>query len=213
MRPGDIVLSVARQDDPVGTKLPRVLIRAGQWLKASFFGKADPEVPIVHAAIAIGDDRVIESVGEGIVETNLNDDPQRSALIYSCFGDRLAEAAVIAAQQFYDNGAVASIPARYSKWAAMLSIFRNSSYGADLSERINESVDIGSASFCSQFVANCYEVGNLYMSANLLPPPPPVFQLRPSAMTPYDLALQCESDGRFALTGFWDEGTQVNFAS
>ncbi|AUH52941.1 hypothetical protein CXB49_20195 [Chromobacterium sp. ATCC 53434] len=211
MQPGDIVLSVATIQDDRGTKVPRVFIRAGQWLKCKIFNGAEaPRVPIVHAAIAVGGNTVIESVGSGIVATNLaNENPPRSAIVYSARSPQLAEAAALAASQFYNDRESSGITGRYSVWKAFLSIFKNNNGGGELTRRINESVAIGDSSFCSQFVANCYEIGNLYSSANLTPPPAPVFALRPSAMTPYELAEFCDQAGSdFLFTAFWQDGVE-----
>jgi len=207
MPPGDIVLSIARNDDGRSTKVPRTFIRAGQWLKIKVFGgDASPTVPIVHAAIAIDDGKVIESVADGIKITDLTADDRRSAVYYTCRDENLARAAAVAASQFYQDRAGADITGRYDVWKAILSVFKFSGGNRDLTQRINDSISIGDSAFCSQFVANCYEIGNLYGSANLTPPPPPVFPLRPSATTPYELAQSCENGGLFYFSGFWDEG-------
>ena len=212
MYPGDIVLSVATVNDEFSTKMPRVFIRAGQWLKMKMFNNAgSPEVPIVHAAIAVGGNTVIESVGEGIVATNLMDErPPRSALVYSCTTPDLSMAAAFAASQFYNDRASNAITGEYSCTKAMCSIVRSGRGNGSLQQRIQDSISIGSQSFCSQFVVNCYEIGLLFNSANLTPPPQPVFNQRSQAMTPYELAAFCDRlDNGFRLSGFWEEGRQV----
>lgn len=211
MKPGDIVLSVATIDDERSTKLPRAFIRAGQWLKMKVFSNSgSPNVPIVHAAIAVGNNTVIESVGEGIVATNLTDErTPRSAVVYSCTTPELGLAAAFAASQFYNDRASNAITGEYSCLKAMCSIVRSGPGTPDLQQRIKDSVGIGSQSFCSQFVVNCYEVGLLFRSANLTPPPPPVFNQRPQAMTPYELAAFCDQqDNGFQFSGFWQDGAQ-----
>lgn len=212
MYPGDIVLSVATVNDEFSTKMPRVLIRAGQLLKMKMFNNAgSPEVPVVHAAIAVGGNIVIESVGEGIVATNLMDErPPRSALVYSCVRLDLSEAAAFAASQFYNDRSNNAIAGEYSCTKAMCSIVRSGAGNGNLQQRIQDSINIGSKSFCSQFVVNCYEIGLLYSSANITPPPPPVFNQRAQAMTPYELAAFCDGlNSGFRLSGFWEDGNQV----
>ncbi|AZD26983.1 MULTISPECIES: C40 family peptidase [Pseudomonas] len=210
MQPGDIVFSVAQVDDKLSTSIPRAFIRAGQWIKAKMFGDGSPNVPVVHAAIAISDTCVIESVGSGIQMTDLSSEAvKRSAMVYSCADDDLARAAVVAAEQFNGDVGSTQISGRYSVWNAALSVFKRTPFTPELQARINESVAIGNVSFCSQFVANSYEVGNLYNNANLLPPPPAVFDTRPTAMTPWDLASSCDSDGKFYFAGFWQDGIEV----
>jgi len=212
MRAGDIVFSVANIHDDFATRIPRVFIRAGQWIKSRIFHEREPLLPIVHAAIAVDAEFVIESVGNGIVMTRLADDGQRAALVYTHQDPELARASALAARQFLDDRAGGSIRGRYDMWNAMLSIFRVSNSDANLMGRINESVEIGSNAFCSQFVANAYEVGNLYRYANLAPPPRAIFPFKPSALTPYDLAIACESDPQFMLSGFWEDCIFHGFA-
>ncbi|MDR6679603.1 hypothetical protein [Pseudomonas oryzihabitans] len=210
MLPGDIVFTVAHQDDKIPTKVPRVFIRAGQWLKAKVFHSETPNLPIVHAAIAWDATHVIESVGAGIRLCDLSQEqPPRSAMVYSCTDQTLAAASAYAAQQFQQDTASGGIPGGYSTWKAMLSIFRRNVYGRMLPERLNESIGIGDSSFCSQFVANAYEVGNLYSNANLEPLPPPIFNIRPTLMTPWELAAICDNDGSFYFAGFWEDGQEV----
>ncbi|WP_255989918.1 hypothetical protein [Chitinolyticbacter albus] len=211
MNVGDIVFSVATINDERSTKLPRVFIRAGQWLKMKVFsGGEAPRVPIVHAAIAVGNNTVIESVGDGIVATNLADErPPRSGLIFTPTNTALGDAAAFAASQFFNDRENSNICGEYSCTKAMLSVIRSGPGGNDLIQRINDSVAIGHQSFCSQFVVNCYEIGNLYISANLNPPPPSIFNQRPAAMTPYELAEFCDSLGSgFRFAGFWQDGVQ-----
>jgi hypothetical protein len=209
MQPGDIVFSVAQVNDTVSTSIPRAFIRAGQWLKAKIFGTGDPNVPVVHAAIAVDATHVIESVGDGIQKTDLSTEvPPRGAMVFTCTNFRLAGAAAYAADQFLGDVATKDITGRYSKWNALLSIFKLSSYEPGLMSRINESVSISNAAFCSQFVANAYEVGNLYSNANLLPPPAPVFDVRPTVMTPWELASSCDNDEDFYFAGFWQDNTE-----
>lgn len=210
MQPGDIVFSVAQVDDKVSTSIPRAFIRAGQWLKAKIFGTGDPNVPVVHAAIAVDATHVIESVGEGIQLTDLTTEvPARGAMVFSCTQTDLANAAAYAAGQFLGDVATKDISGRYSKWNAMLSIFKVSAYEPGIMSRINESVSISNAAFCSQFVANAYEVGNLYSSANLLPVPAPIFDTRPTVMTPWELASSCDNATDFYFAGFWQDQNEV----
>ncbi|MGY2375102.1 hypothetical protein ACW9IB_11415 [Pseudomonas sp. SDO524_S393] len=210
MQPGDIVFSVAQGTDPLSTSVPRAFIRAGQYVKAKAFAEASPNVPVVHAAIAIDENRVIESVGSGIQVTDLSTEtPPRVAIVFSCDDALLAEGAATAAAQFNRDVVGTDIKGSYSVWKAFLSLFRRSSYSPGLQARINESVSIGNSSFCSQFVANAYEVGNLYTDANLVPPPPPVFDIRPTATTPWDLASFCDGDGKFFFAGFWQDSAEV----
>ncbi|OPA95910.1 hypothetical protein ALP39_200200 [Pseudomonas marginalis pv. marginalis] len=210
MQPGDIVFSVAQVDDKLSTSLPRAFIQAGQWLKAKIFGTGDPNVPVVHAAIAVDATYVIESVGEGIRLTNLSTEiPPRGAMVFSCIDPNLASAAAYAADQFLGDVATKDISGRYSKWNAMLSIFKLSAYEPGLMSRINESVSISNAAFCSQFVANAYEVGNLYANANLLPVPAPIFDTRPTVMTPWELAASCDNASDFYFAGFWQDNVEV----
>ncbi|SDV07725.1 hypothetical protein [Pseudomonas mucidolens] len=209
MQPGDIVFSVAQVDDKLSTSIPRAFIRAGQWLKAKIFGTGDPNVPVVHAAIAVDANRVIESVGDGIQLTDLTTEtPPRGAMVFTCTKRDLARAAVYAAEQFYSDVASKDISGRYSKWNAALSIFSRSAYEPGIMSRINESVSIGDAAFCSQFVANTYEVGNLYRMANM-PLPAPIFVTRPTVMTPWELAVSCDNDKDFYFAGFWQDNTEV----
>ncbi|MBT2370905.1 hypothetical protein [Pseudomonas fluorescens] len=210
MQPGDIVFSVAQVDDNVPTSLPRAFIRAGQWLKAKIFGTGDPNVPVVHAAIAVDATHVIESVGDGIQLTDLTSEtPPRGAMVFTCTEPDLANAAAYAAGQFYGDVVSKDISGRYSKWNAMLSIFKLSAYEPGIMSRINESVSISNAAFCSQFVANAYEVGNLYTNANLLPVPAPIFDTRPTVMTPWELASSCDNDEDFYFAGFWENNAEV----
>lgn len=210
MQPGDIVLTVARHDDPHYIKMPRAVIQAGQWIKSKMFKDDGTHVPIVHAAIAVDQDHVIESVGEGVVLTRLSTEKhKRSALIYSVRYEDLAAAAVLAANQFHFDSVGKSIEAHYSVWKAMLSIFKRTGGDPSLQARINESVSLSDGSFCSQFVANCFEVGNLYISANLQPPPARVFSIASSAITPWELATQCDVDSQFFFSGFWEDGVEV----
>ena len=210
MQPGDIVFSVAQVDDKVSTSIPRAFIRAGQWLKAKIFGTGDPNVPVVHAAIAVDATHVIESVGEGIQLTDLTTEvPPRGAMVFSCTEEDLANVAAYAAGQFLGDVATKDISGRYSKWNAMLSIFKVSAYEPGIMSRINESVSISNAAFCSQFVANAYEVGNLYSNANLLPVPAPIFDTRPTVMTPWELASSCDNDADFYFAGFWQDNVEV----
>lgn len=209
MQPGDIVFSVAQVDDKLPTSIPRAFIRAGQWLKAKVFGTGDPNVPVVHAAIAVDATRVIESVGEGIQLTDLTTEtPPRGAMVFTCTNRDLARGAVYAAEQFYNDVTSKDISGRYSKWNAALSIFSRSTYEPGIMSRINESVSIGDAAFCSQFVANTYEVGNLYSMANM-PLPAPIFDTRPTVMTPWELAVSCDNDKDFYFAGFWQDNIEV----
>ncbi|WLI06946.1 MULTISPECIES: hypothetical protein [Pseudomonas] len=210
MQPGDIVFSVAQVDDKLSTSIPRAFIQAGQWLKAKIFGTGDPNVPVVHAAIAIDATHVVESVGGGIQVTDLTTEAvPRGAMVFTCKNAKLAGAAAYAADQFYGDVASKDISGRYSKWNAMLSIFKLSSYEPGLMARINESVSIGNAAFCSQFVANAYEVGSLYTSANLVPVPAPIFDTRATVMTPWELASSCDNDDNFYFAGFWQDNNEV----
>lgn len=210
MRPGDIVFTVAEENDDRATKFPRVLIKIGHWLKARMFSSGSPNVPVVHAAIAVDATHVVESVSGGIQLTDLTTDP-RSAMVYTCFDAGLARAAAEAARQFYDNVALQQARGGYSVWEAFLSVFRFNPYQSGLTARINESVAISDLSFCSQFVANAYEVGNLFYNANIVPPPESVFYTRPSAITPWDLAFFCDSDQLFCLSGFWQDSQEESF--
>lgn len=210
MNPGDIVFSVATVDDKLSTSIPRAFIRAGQWIKAKLFADDSPNVPVVHAAIAVSNTCVIESVGNGIQWTDLSTEPvKRAAMVYSCIDGELAYAASVAAEQFNSDASSAEISGRYSVWKAVLSTFKQTPFTSQLQARINESVAIGDISFCSQFVANTYEVGNLYNNANLIPTPASVFDTRPTAMTPWDLASFCDGDGKFYFAGFWQDGIEV----
>ena len=210
MKRGDIVFSVAQVDDKLSTSIPRAFIVAGEWLKAKIFGTGDPNVPVVHAAIAVDGTHVVESVDSGIQMTDLTTEAvPRGAMIFSCDEARLGWAAAYAAEQFYGDVVGKEIRGRYSRWNALLSILKSSPYEPGLMPRINESVSIGSASFCSQFVANAYEVGNLYISGSEVPPP--IFTTRSSVMTPWELAASCENAGDFYFAGFWQDNREVRF--
>ena len=208
MKLGDIVFSVPQVDDKLSTSVPRVFIVAGQWLKAKIFGTDDPNVPVVHAAIAVDANRVVESVGGGIQITDLTSEAvPRGAMVFSCENARLGEAAAYAADQFYGDVVSKEIAGRYSKWNALLSIIKSSPYEPGLMPRINESVAIGNASFCSQFVANAYEVGNLYISGDDVPAP--IFSTRSTVMTPWELAASCDNATDFYFAGFWQDNVEV----
>ncbi|MBP5073020.1 hypothetical protein HUS84_03180 [Pseudomonas chlororaphis] len=208
MQPGDLVFTVARDDDPLATSVPRTLIALGERLKAAFLSEDKPGLPIVHVALAINKNHVVESVGGGVELTNLVED-KRNAMVFTCEDRYLADAAAYVAKQFFVDVSTGEINGEYSLWKAMLSTFRRSSYDQGLEARINASVDIGVASFCSEFVANAYEVGNLYTSANIIPPPPVVFFGRPETINPWELAVFCDSNRRFKFTGFWEKGKEV----
>ena len=208
MKLGDIVFSVAQVDDKLSTSIPRAFIVAGQWIKAKIFGTGDPNVPVVHAAIAIDATHVVESVGSGIQVTDLTTEAvPRGAMVFSCEDTKLGWAAAYAADQFYGDVASKEITGRYSKWNALLSILKSSGYEPGLMSRINESVSIGNASFCSQFVANAYEVGNLYISGS--ESPPPIFTTRSTVMTPWELAASCDNATDFHFAGFWQDNVEV----
>ena len=206
MQPGAIIFSVKQEDDSA----TRAFIRAGQLVKAKVFSQDTTYLNVVHPAIAVSDTLVIESVGEGLSLTDLSiEKPPRSAMVFSCVSSELGEAAALAAKQFYFDKISGDIRGRYSVWNAMISAFRRWTSNTSLVERINESVAIGSGSFCSQFAANCYEVGNLYNSANLLPPPPAIFGNQPSAITPAELATFCDASAYFYFSGFWQDNVEV----
>lgn len=206
MQPGDIIFSV-KQDDDSAT---RAFIKAGQLVKAKVFSEDTTYLNVVHPAIAVSDTMVIESVGSGLALTDLSlEKPPRSAMVFSCVDTELGEAATVAAKQFYFDKIGGDIRGRYSVWNAMISAFRRWTSDTSLVTRINESIDIGSGSFCSQFAANCYEVGNLYNEANLLPPPPAIFPNQPSAITPAELATFCDSSPHFYFAGFWQDNVEV----
>ncbi|KAF2408777.1 hypothetical protein ACMSI6_10995 [Pseudomonas antarctica] len=206
MQPGDIIFSVKQEDDSA----TRAFIRAGQLVKAKVFSQDTTYLNVVHPAIAVSDTLVIESVGEGLSLTDLSiEKPPRSAMVFSCVSRDMGEAAALAAKQFYFDKISGDIRGRYSVWNAMISAFRRWTSNTSLVERINESVAIGSSSFCSQFAANCYEVGNLYNSANLLPPPPAIFGNQPSAITPAELATFCDASAYFYFAGFWQDNVEV----
>ncbi|NWE23834.1 hypothetical protein [Pseudomonas sp. P7548] len=206
MQPGDIIFSV-KQDDDSAT---RAFIKAGQLVKATVFSQDTCYLNVVHPAIAVSDTLVVESVGSGLTLTDLSlEKPPRSAMVFSCVNEALGEAAALAAKQFYFDKIGGDIRGRYSVWTAMISAFRRWSSDTNLVTRINESVDIGSSSFCSQFAANCYEVGNLYNAANLVPPPPAIFNQQPSAITPAELATFCDASSLFYFAGFWQDNVEV----
>lgn len=206
MQPGDIIFSV-KQDDDSAT---RAFIKAGQLVKAKVFSQDTTYLNVVHPAIAVSDTLVIESVGDGLALTDLSlEKPPRSAMVFSCAITGLGEAAALAAKQFYFDKISGDIRGRYSVWTAMISAFRRWQAETSLTDRINESVAIGNSSFCSQFAANCYEVGNLYNNANLLPPPPTIFSSQPSAITPAELATLCDSSPSFYFAGFWQDNVEV----
>jgi len=211
MQVGDIVLSVATLQDDSGTKLPRTLIRVGQWLKEKWLGSSGGKgLPVVHAAIAVGNNIVIESVGAGILATDLTQEkPPRSAVIYASDKPWLGINAATIASQFYADREANSIVGKYSLKKAMASIISAGKGSNDLMQRITESVSIGDTSFCSQFVVNCYEAGNLSARDNLNTPPPRIFNQKPSAMTPDELWKFCEGPKNgFKFAGFWQDGVQ-----
>ncbi|WIE50853.1 hypothetical protein [Pseudomonas sp. GM17] len=210
MQPGDLVFTVARDDDPLATSVPRKLIGLGQRLKAAFLSEDKPGAPIVHVALAINNNHVVESVGGGVALTNLVED-KRNAMVFTCKDRSLADAAAYVAKQFFVDASTGEINGEYSLLKAMRSTSESSSYDPGLEARINASVDIGAASFCSEFVANAYEVGNLYTSAIIIPPPPVVFFAHPKTLNPWQLADFCESNQRFSCTGFWEQGEEVTF--
>lgn len=206
MQVGDIIFSVKQEDDSA----TRAFIRAGQYVKAKVFSQDSTHLNVVHPAIAVSDTLVIESIGEGLSLTDLSvENPPRSAMVFSCVFPDLAEAAAVAAKQFYFDKEAGHISGRYSVWSAMISAFKRWGSGSDLMDRINESISIGSSSFCSQFIANCYEVGNLYNNANLLPPPAAIFGNQPSAITPAELATFCDASEYFYFSGFWQDNVEV----
>ncbi|MFO2466030.1 hypothetical protein OOJ96_21940 [Pseudomonas sp. 15FMM2] len=206
MQPGDIIFSVKQEDDSA----TRAFIRAGQLVKAKVFSQDTTYLNVVHPAIAVSDTMVIESVGSGLALTDLTlEKPPRAAMVFSCVSSDLGEAATVAAKQFYFDKLSSDINGRYSVWNAMISVFRRWDSDTSLLERINESVAIGDGSFCSQFAANCYEVGNLYNEANLVPPPPAIFNRQPSAITPAELATYCDSSPYFYFAGFWQDNVEV----
>lgn len=206
MQPGDIIFSV-KQDDDSAT---RAFIKAGQLVKATVFSQDTCYLNVVHPSIAVSDTLVVESVGSGLTLTDLSlEKPPRSAMVFSCVNEALGEAAALAAKQFYFDKIGGDIRGRYSVWTAMISAFRRWSSDTSLVTRINESVDIGSGSFCSQFAANCYEVGNLYNAANLVPPPSAIFNQQPSAITPAELATFCDASSLFYFAGFWQDNVEV----
>ncbi|WP_248752004.1 hypothetical protein [Pseudomonas sp. MWU15-20650] len=206
MQPGDIIFSVKQEEDSA----TRAFIRAGQLVKAKVFSQDTTHLNVVHPAIAVSDTLVIESVGEGLSLTDLSlEKPPRSAMVFSCVSSELGEAAALAAKQFYFDKVSGDIRGRYSVWNAMISAFRRWTSDTTLVERINESVAIGNGSFCSQFAANCYEVGNLYNEANLVPPPPAIFGNQPSAITPAELATFCDASAYFYFAGFWQDNVEV----
>jgi hypothetical protein len=195
MQKGDIILSIN-----AGT-LTHKVITTGQKLK---FGTANDCVNIVHAAIAISNVAVFESVGQGIVLTADITAPtdNRTALVYRCSNNELAGVAATLAGEYYNNKTAGIVRGDYSKWQAAMSIVKKG-ITASLQQRIDTSVAISDASFCSQFVANAYEAANLVLST--LPDvshQPRIFTTVPGAMTPCNLALECQNlVGVFKLTG------------
>ncbi|MBM9485784.1 hypothetical protein JBE38_07665 [Pseudomonas sp. ICBG1301] len=203
---GDLIFSVKQEDDST----TRAFIKAGQLVKAKVFSQDTTYLNVVHPAIAVSKTMVIESVGSGLALTDVSlEKPPRTAMVFSCRDTELGFAAAVAAKQFYFDKLGGEIDGRYSMWNAMLSAFKAWESDTSLQDRINESVAIGSSSFCSQFAANAYEMGNLYNVANLVPPPPAIFNRRPSAITPAELATFCDASPLFYFAGFWEDGQEV----
>ena len=203
---GDLIFSVKQEDDST----TRAFIKAGQLVKAKVFSQDTTYLNVVHPAIAVSKTMVIESVGTGLALTDVSlEKPPRTAMVFSCRDTELGFAAALAAKQFYFDKLGDEIDGSYSAWNAMLSAFKNWKANDTLQARINESIAIGSGSFCSQFAANAYEVGNLYNAANLVPPPQAIINRQPSTMTPAELATFCAASPRFFFAGFWEDGREV----
>ncbi|QLG90591.1 hypothetical protein HZF02_00905 [Pseudomonas yamanorum] len=212
MQPGDILFTVPESDDPFYVKLPRATILFAASLKAAFLPENTIEIPIVHAAIAVSETEVIESVKGGLEKNDLTLDT-RSAIIFSPYEPWLASSSVFVAERFYKDFKDKKITADYSVWKAFMSTFKFGAYDQKLEARIDASIDVGIATFCSEFVANAFEVGKLYSSANLDALPPPVFPRKSAGIQPFEMATYCATKGNnFFLSGLRSIDGEVSFS-